>query len=138
MLALSPYESKLGCLPCHVDQLGGAGTAVQPFAQTLAKYGIDGRSSAGDLRSALERLGDEDSDGDGVPDLEELLSGGDPNHSACGPGVEVLEYEYGCANLPARPRRAFDAGWLGLVAVSWGRRWLSVRRRTTPQRRTPP
>lgn len=109
-----PYEQSGDCRLCHAQVIGSAGTANQPFAKTLQRMGISGTSSGRDLERVLERLGDEDSDGDGSPDIEELLTGGDPNEEGCGSVHQELVYEYGCANLVgARPTHA----WLGVIVV---------------------
>lgn len=122
-----PYERSSDCRLCHAQVVGSAGTAVQPFAETLRRYGISASSSGSDLENVLERLGDEDTDGDGLPDLEELLTGDDPNVEGCGTVQKILVYEYGCVNLVgARPA----GSWVGLAlaALFWLRRGRARRR----------
>jgi MYXO-CTERM domain-containing protein len=116
VLLQAPYESKAGCQICHIDALGGAGTAVQPFAETLKQRGLNKGSSASELSKILDELDDADSDDDGRADLEEILSGGDPNTAGRGKATEVLEYHHGCATLPAAPATGWAAGLLALVA----------------------
>jgi hypothetical protein len=123
VLMAAPYERSGDCRLCHAQVVGSAGTAIQPFAATLKRYGIDASSSGGDLEAAILELGEEDSDGDGMSDLEELLSGGDPNES-CGTPQQVLVYEYGCANLVGS--RSQRAAWFGLFALG-----LLARRRAS-------
>jgi hypothetical protein len=91
------------CTLCHQDVIGSSGTATKPFSKTLQTYGIDGGSTADDLRQVLDRLSDEDSDADGRADIEELLTGTDPNRATGNAKVESVVYRYGCVNLSAAP-----------------------------------
>jgi hypothetical protein len=127
VLMSEPYERSSDCRLCHAQSIGSAGTATQPFAKTLKRHGIGATSSASKLEAVLEQLDDEDSDGDGFTDLEELLTGGDPNVEGRAETREILVYHYGCANLVGtRPSRV----WLGLVGLSivslWRRRRSSI------------
>jgi hypothetical protein len=80
------------CLICHSTARGGQTTAVQPFAQSLRKYGLDRGYADSVLADALKRLPDDtDSDGDGTPDKEELMRCGNPSGEDLGDGPE-----YGC------------------------------------------
>lgn len=80
------------CLICHSTARGGQTTAVQPFAQSLRKYGLDRGYAESLLVDALRRLPDDnDSDKDGTPDKEELMRCGNPSGEDLGDGPE-----YGC------------------------------------------
>jgi hypothetical protein len=80
------------CLICHSTARGGQTTAVQPFAQSLRKYGLDRGYADNVLVEALTRLPDDnDSDKDGTPDKEELMRCGNPSGEDLGDGPE-----YGC------------------------------------------
>ncbi|HEU4406569.1 MAG TPA: hypothetical protein VFS43_14985 [Polyangiaceae bacterium] len=79
------------CTLCHTNPSGGAGTAEQPFAVTMKKYGLTGNSATAALEQALEDNTD-DSDSDGTPDVDELQNGGDPNSG----GAAVDPAKYGC------------------------------------------
>ena len=95
-------EVSVCCLLCHVDNTGGSGTAVRPFALTLQEYGVGTSSDAAQLHEVLAALGDEDSDDDGVSDVDELLAGADPNTPGGGEPTEILVYEYGCDLAPSQ------------------------------------
>jgi MYXO-CTERM domain-containing protein len=71
------------CSLCHVRGSTGPGTAQTPFALSAKARGL----KAGDdtsLDNALSAMNreDVDSDGDGVPDIQELLVDTDPNTPA--------------------------------------------------------
>jgi hypothetical protein len=74
------------CTVCHQDENGGEGTATKPFGVTMIRFGVS-KGNVPTLRAALQQIQAEgsDSDSDGVPDVEELRSGGDPNDGYTGP-----------------------------------------------------
>jgi hypothetical protein len=68
------------CSLCHLNGVTGLGTVTTPFGVALRAHG----AAAGDvtkLDAALDamRLDGTDSDCDGVPDIQELINGTDPN-----------------------------------------------------------
>jgi hypothetical protein len=69
------------CTLCHASNLGGMGTVITKFGRSLIAHGAIGGSNIGALRSALssELKDPVDSDGDSVPDIDELREGSDPN-----------------------------------------------------------
>ncbi|MBX3197397.1 MAG: hypothetical protein KF894_04500 [Labilithrix sp.] len=81
------------CTLCHVGT-PARGNVTTPFGATLRSRGAVAYDEAA-LRLALDALAAErkDSDGDGVPDIDELRAGDDPNGA---PGA-VTTPEYGCA-----------------------------------------
>ena len=117
-------KAKLGlarvpdCTLCHSDDNGGNGTIVTWFGLSMQDFGVQGKS-AGLLDTALDRVRDEelDSDADGIPDVEELQTGSDPND---GPGRTggPPRPDRGCAMAVGEIHRSTIAlpGWL-LVAV---------------------
>jgi hypothetical protein len=71
-----------GCAACHDDEAtaGGANTANKPFAQTMKRLGLTGGNKADLFVDIVEnKLGDHDTDCDGVIDYDELMNNGDPN-----------------------------------------------------------
>ena len=80
------------CLICHDTAAGGEETANQVFADTLRALGLSGGKAPRELAAALEDLpDDQDSDGDGTPDQEEIAACMNPSGGELseGPG-------YGC------------------------------------------
>ena len=71
-----------GCMLCHRSDVGGTGTATQPFGRTLTSRYQLGAGDVGALAAALMaiRTNRDDSDRDGATDYEELVSDGtNPN-----------------------------------------------------------
>jgi hypothetical protein len=103
------------CAVCHRDGVTGNGTVTTPFGRSLLARGLV-RGDDASLKSALAKLAADsvDSDGDGVPDLDELHSGSDPNveggESLMGPAPA-----YGCGARVA-PGARFE-GWGALVVA---------------------
>lgn len=85
------------CTLCHTTNPGRAGTADQPFVDTL---GVASGDPDG-LRSALQGLAGDgataapDTDGDGATDASELSVGHDPNVQGEG-DICALDVRYGC------------------------------------------
>lgn len=110
------------CLICHTTARGGQRTAVQPLAQALRSYGLTRGNDVGALRGALQSLPeDAESDGDGVPDKEELRACGNPSGEELGFGPE-----YGCDGARLAPHAPPD---LPLAVVAAGVAAVIVRRR---------
>jgi hypothetical protein len=111
------------CLICHTSAKGGQSTAVQPFAKALRPYGLARGHDGGALQAALMALpATTDSDGDGVPDKDELMVCGNPSGDDLGDGPS-----YGCdgAHLAARLPDDAPLGIIALLAAG-----LIVRRRS--------
>lgn len=93
------------CTLCHRDDAGGAGTVVRPFGRTMiGHFQLSGGSNTAALSAAL--AGDDgehlDSDNDGIPDIDELRAGSDPNVGVSGVEAtpDVPLPETGCALRP--------------------------------------
>ena len=83
--------------PCSICHLGGkisGATVFTPFAWTMRAHGLSG--SASSVQSAIKGvMTDEvDSDGDGVPDWQEIVNGTDPN--APGTATDIQDPQLGC------------------------------------------
>ncbi|WP_394849933.1 thrombospondin type 3 repeat-containing protein [Pendulispora brunnea] len=91
------------CTLCHNNPAGGTGTVTQPFGMKMRSRGLVPEDE-GSLQTALTALQAEgsDVDNDGVPDIQELRLGTDPN----GAGEETPSYGCGSSISPVSPRRA--------------------------------
>jgi hypothetical protein len=118
------------CSICHQNGVTGYGTAITPFGQSMRDQGLRAEDP-GSLATALDQLAanNTDSDGDGVPDIQELVKGTDPN----GPGVlgatrtPQLAYGCGAAITPIRPSRGSGSAFAGVLLGALG--LAAVRRR---------
>ena len=107
------------CTLCHRDDNGGTGTVVTPFGQSMMGFGLRGSDTAS-LSAALaaDDTRDWDSDGDGVPDIEELKEGKDPNDGPVQAAQQLVNPEHGCSAGRA-PGRWLVPAWLSILALLW-------------------
>jgi hypothetical protein len=72
--------AKPDCVLCHETEKGGTNTVKQPFGLSMRQAGLLA-GNLGTLDIALQTLAKKktDSDSDGVPDIEELKRGRNPN-----------------------------------------------------------
>ena len=112
---LSSLPTSPSCLLCHTNPAGGLGTVTTPFGSFLRSRGLRAYDVAS-LRTALEADRGErhDSDGNGLPDYDDLQKGDDPN-GAAGDG-DVERPRYGCA-VNAPRAGAPDLGGGGLLCA---------------------
>ena len=89
------------CTLCHNVPTGGYGTVTTPFGKSMMSRGLVAQN-IGALDTALDALTAEktDSDGDGVPDIDELKAGTDPNVAG---GGAVPPPTYGCFDVTGQP-----------------------------------
>jgi len=129
------------CTICHATNAGGIGTVVQPFGKAMKAAGLTLENPPA-LQTALTTLDAAmtDSDCDGVPDIEQLKAGRDPNTGAyidgsgrtapadpgCAGATPSETPVYGCfariAPPPATPWWPGAAALLGGLALAFGRR----------------
>ena len=114
------------CMLCHETMGGGTGTVTQPFGIAMMERGLQGSAQTELVPSAYAALDADnvDSDGDGVPDADELSAGENPNPDGepfCGEdGASALPTpSYGCFNSSAAPASVVGAlgGLLAIGAI---------------------
>jgi hypothetical protein len=121
-----PVDQTPVCTLCHLTLLGGAGTVGTPFGLTAyKKYGLRQLDVAAlqNVIAQMQTNGD-DSDGDGVGDIAELLQNTDPNVKPGEPPPDPPRYGCYCTTVDARSGfSATGAAWLsGLTLTTWRRR----------------
>ena len=126
------------CTLCHQTLVGGPMMVTKPFGLTLQKkYGLRLLDVAGLQRilMQMQATGEDDSDGDGIGDIAELLQGTDPNVPEGGVAADEPRYGCYCSAVPAPSApAAAGAAWLaGLALSSWRRRAV---RRLRAERKT--
>lgn len=107
--------------PCSVCHLGGktsGATVFTPFAWSMRAHGLGGSEAS--VATAIQGVKADgvDSDGDGVPDWQEIVAGTNPN--APGTGLEGPDPQLGCQIASGGPSGGALA--LGIAALVWRRR----------------
>jgi len=89
------------CSICHANGQTGFGTVTTPFGMSMRSRGLVAQN-IGSLDTALDALAAErkDSDGDGVPDIDELRAGTNPNLAG---GGDIPPPSYGCFDVSGQP-----------------------------------
>lgn len=125
------------CTVCH-QGTQTTGTAVMPLAVALQSRGLTATNPSS-INTALDALAADhtDSDGDGIPDVDELKKGWDPNFPSYPDGGNIpggvipstLTPSYGCALARSDGHLAAVGAllWSGVLAL------LCLRRRTSPR-----
>ena len=103
------------CALCHSNGITGMGTVNTPFGRSARAHGLVAQDDA-KLKSVLAAMKADgtDSDGDGVPDIAELIAGTDPNVNGNAELAEPLRYGCGAQAVPG--------ALLGLIGWLWSRR----------------
>ena len=121
MRATVPTNQALPCTLCHAIADGGDGAVTTAFGRHMLEFGMTG-SDPTSLQRALRRNAARgwDSDGDGVPDIEELVYGTDPSSPALSSGPPLM---HGCSVGRGAP------GWhLACALFAWIS-WILWKRR---------
>ena len=115
------------CTLCHKDMNGGIGTVTKPFGTNMIDVGHLGRANPSTVKPAVDKLkaAGTDSDGDGVPDIQELSQGDDPNVK--GAGSLCGGPTYGCG-ARVEPAGRLD-GWAAVAALATAAALVSRLRR---------
>ena len=116
--------------PCSVCHLGGktsGATVFTPFAWSMRAHGLSG--SPDSVVSAIRGVKADgvDSDGDGVPDWQEIVAGTNPN--APGSGIDGADPQLGCRVAGRGPGSGAAALLVGALV------WLNRRRPSRSARR---
>jgi len=121
------------CTLCHAETDGSDGVVATDFGRTLWAFGMRGSDVA-----SLERALDKDlarrwdTDGDGVPDIEELIASTDPS----GPALSNFpDPEHGCAVASIRPSERGPDGLPRRAATVIGALGILVALRRRPRSR---
>ena len=113
------------CTLCHKSNLGGENTTTQPFGRTMQRLGAV-KKNDDSLVAALREDEAEgiDSDGDCIPDAEELQANPPTNPNVpdgkghCQAPARAPELETGCSASPHGAPSALET--LALVSLSCG------------------
>jgi hypothetical protein len=111
----------LPCTLCHTLADGGDGAVTTAFGREMLDFGMKGGDPAS-LRTALRRNAARgwDSDGDGVPDIEELVYGTDPSSPALSSGPPLM---HGCTVVRFTPGSPLSTAlFAAIAAMLWRRR----------------
>ena len=122
--ATVPTGQPLPCTLCHEASDGGDGAVTTAFGREMLDFGMKGGDPASLVRALRRNAAQNwDSDGDGVPDIEELVFGTDPSTRALTSGPPL---EHGCAIHAIGARASGSGRSLALFALIASR--LSRRR----------
>ncbi len=102
------------CTVCHATNSGGLGTISTPFGKALQAEGLS--TNFATLDPALDALAtnNNDSDGNGIPDIQQLKDGIDPNTGA---SLSIEPQQFGCSVHIAK--RSTSISGQGLMLLSF-------------------
>ncbi len=108
------------CSICHLGGKTSGATVETAFAWTMRAHGLSGSPSS--VQTAiLEVMKDGvDSDGDGVPDWQEIVDGTDPNEP--GTAADIRDPQLGCRVVGGRPGHGVAVSLAVALVVATRRR----------------
>jgi len=124
-----PYDPP--CRVCHIQGTTGPGSVQTPFGMSMLAHGLT--SSPDSVPIALDAMDSDrtDSDGDSVPDVDELRANSDPN-TPVPVALGSAEPTYGCAVAPGCSPPASGVFTAVLLAATLLRWRVTIRRRRAP------